>query len=594
VCVCVLVLVLVEQSSSAACRLLLTLLASCVNPAVHAPCPLPHATPLQHHGDGGEGAENVWEANQDDVAILGLDKRAQADLMDALLDRSQHPSASCLHLQLCGMLARALPSVRHSLLRDLLADIPTAAPVQATQGGGAGRGSSKDKPKTHKRQRPEEEEGYAGEGSTGEERLAAMLEAVAQVVQSCRTAAQGDLLAVVHVRRLLGRPLIHLISSAGEGGGCVPRVQDAAIYLAMLLLAEERTLMHSRGDALADASKAAGARARVTMPGESQEQGEQGGVGEEQGGEGEEELLCDMAAAASSRLVLDLAPPPLTSMRTLPAGERRAEEAAADGLQEHRLAHVRELEFLVECIGWERGVAHTLFATRVLLRILTLLSAWYQRPLPAASAPAPLQQQQQQQQQQATAFVAADSFSGSRAGYAFKHGDKGLGYYRDASGDSGAHTDCEGAGDGCVEALEGLVVQVSRRILAGLVQVSEARDLFASSSKLVNFVLEIIISDRLRNPSSVFALQALLQLSASQVPPLPSSLPASARAPCALSPRARLAARTRVADARLSLCRLRLQTLEVSLPPPRLCRDLFSWRHRRGGDATAKMRRQRR
>ena len=188
----------------------------------------------------------------------------------------------------------------------------------------------------------------------------------------------------------------------------------------------------------------------------------------------------------------------------------------ADGTEPQTARRTRDAEaaklvFLADCVRWDASAADTLLATRLLLRAIANLRLWYAAAVVAEPAPGA-------EGAGEGAFLPVASYEGSRDGYVFKNGEKGLGYYKDADASSakGAAAVAQG-GEGAVEAVEALVVRMCGTILRGLVEVKGAHDLFASAAKLVNGWFDSVIGDRLLNASSVCALQAVLQLAADQV-----------------------------------------------------------------------------
>jgi len=67
-----------------------------------------------------------------------------------------------------------------------------------------------------------------------------------------------------------------------------------------------------------------------------------------------------------------------------------------------------------------------------------------------------------------------------------------------------------------VTVVEALVVRMCGRLLKGLVEVKDALDMFASAGKLFNSWFDEVVGQRLLDPSSMYALQAVLLLAANQ------------------------------------------------------------------------------
>ena len=153
------------------------------------------------------------------------------------------------------------------------------------------------------------------------------------------------------------------------------------------------------------------------------------------------------------------------------ASERAAAANTARSIAE---AEARKLEVLVECVRWDKSVCDTVFATRVLLRAIhSLRHSYASLAAPSAAAEENGKGRElatDEPTEEAKLFLPAATYDGSKEGYAFKNGAKGLGYYKDLPGAAGvsAGDECgEAAGEGAVEMVESLVVRVCANVLEG-------------------------------------------------------------------------------------------------------------------------------
>jgi len=448
---------------------------------------------LQTIASGGAGrgvslprSSAAW-ANGDDAAVVVVGRRPA--LLEALSGKS-----SVVRRDLCVLLARAVPSWRREVTQALAVTAgghleKEMAVMLAGSLGSSGESLVNGGAHPGKRRR-REEEGEDESSSDSDASLAATgagsnlwqaVPVLEQVLLGCRALSLGDRHALGLLRDIFAPLIVRLVSS-----NLLPAAPGHAACLDPLDEASEAA------GVCASAFLVAAVRAGALLLEEETDAGGSASTAGTGFGDKIQEAVC-------------LQPMPLEPAAVSAAGDAGDAMSAAPAA---RALVARKLAFLVSCVRWDASAQDTMLATRLLVVAVHNLRAWYAAPVATARASVATAENEESK-----TFVPAASYGGIRPGYVFKAGDQGLGYYQDAA----AASDCAGGvgasrPEEAVESVEELVVVLCEKMLAGLLQVRKASELFASAGKLLNAFLEGVAADRLLFPSSARALQSLLQV----------------------------------------------------------------------------------